>query len=97
MGCLHYQIIETNTYQWVFDQRKWIVYSYLMSFWGIGKTTAPRCRGQLDVLLPKAECNSGDTEQRDSSFVYSAKQPLNNCFITQPKLKTPEFCQQLLA
>ena len=32
-----------------------VVYSYFMSVWGIVKTTATRCRGQLDVLLPEAE------------------------------------------
>ena len=29
------------------------------------------------------------TAPRGSSFVYSAKQPWNNCFITQPMLKIP--------
>ena len=32
-----------------------IVYSYFMPVWGIVKTAAPRCRGQLDVLLSEAE------------------------------------------
>ena len=32
-----------------------LVNSYFMPVWGIVKTTAPRCRGQLDALLPEAE------------------------------------------
>ena len=32
----------------------WTVYSYFMPVWGIVKTAAPRCRGQLDALLPEA-------------------------------------------
>ena len=32
-----------------------IVYSYFMPVWGIVKTAAPRCRGQLDTLLLGAE------------------------------------------
>ena len=32
-----------------------IIYSYFMPVWGIVKTAAPRCRGQLDALLPEAE------------------------------------------
>ena len=32
-----------------------IVYSYFIPVWGIVKTAAPRCRGQLDALLPEAE------------------------------------------
>ena len=30
-------------------------YSYFMPVWGIVKTTASRCRGQLDALLPETE------------------------------------------
>ena len=32
-----------------------IIYSYFMPVWGIVKTAAPRCRGQLDALLPETE------------------------------------------
>ena len=32
-----------------------IVYSYFMPVWGIVKTAAPRCPGQLDALLPETE------------------------------------------
>ena len=31
------------------------VYNYFMPVWGIVKTAAPRCNGQLDALLPEAE------------------------------------------
>ena len=32
-----------------------IMYSYFMPVWETVKTAAPRCRGQLDTLLPEAE------------------------------------------
>ena len=32
-----------------------IVYNYFMPAWGIVKTAAPRCCGQLDALLPEAK------------------------------------------
>ena len=38
-----------------------IVYSYCMAVWGIVKTAAPRCRGQLDALLPEAEDNGASS------------------------------------
>ena len=37
------------------EKQRQIVYSYFMPVWGIVKTAALRCRGQLDALLPEAE------------------------------------------
>ena len=73
-----------------------ILNSYFIPVWGIVKIAAPRCRGQLDALLPDYGpngrgqwCIELSTVPRASSFVYSAKQPWHNCFITQPMLKIP--------
>ena len=32
-----------------------VIYSYFMAVLGIVKTAVPRCRGQLDALLPETE------------------------------------------
>ena len=62
---------------------------------GIVKIATPRCREQLDALFTisrgrKVHRAFHDTE--GSSFVYSAKQPWNNCLITQPMLKISKKC-----
>ena len=44
-----------NYYPTRYIQGNGTVYSYFMTVWGIVKTAAPRCRGQLDALLPEAE------------------------------------------
>ena len=61
---------------------------------------APRCRGQLNALLPEAVRPRAivhwavhGTEGHD--FDYSAKQAWNNCFITQPNLEKTMICWQL--
>ena len=41
-----------------------LLYSYFMPVWRIVKTAAPRCRGQLDALLPEAK--------RPRAMVYRA-------------------------
>ena len=67
-----------------------IVYSYFMPVWPRGALGSsmhycprPKGRGRWCIEL--------STVPRGSSFVYSAKQPWNNCFITQPALKIPAF------
>ena len=45
----------TCYYPTCYIQSNETVHSYFMPVWGIVKTAAPRCRGQLDVLLPEAE------------------------------------------
>ena len=60
------------------------------------------CLGNSENCCPEvpwtARCISSrgwmvelSTVPRGSSFVYSAKQPWNNCFITQPMLKILDF------
>ena len=71
-----------------------IVYSYFMP---VLSKLLPQ--GAVDRLLhycprPKGWgqwCIELSTVPRGSSFVYSAKTAMNNCFITQPMLKTPVF------
>ena len=73
-----------------------LLYSYFIPVWGIVETTATRCGVQLDALLPRLKGRGQlyiklSMAPRGSSFVYSSKQPWNNCLITQQMRKRLVF------
>ena len=52
-----------------------ILYSYFMPVWGVVKTAAPRCLGQLYALLPEPEGNAASSCPRNRGAVVLSIPP----------------------